>query len=97
MMALITVSMALAFAAPDADIKDETKIEPARVEQAVEMPKRLSSAELARLRTGGVPSNCEVFWLPDPVTGELRCEAVVCRDEDDLGIPEIFDCSEFGL
>lgn len=63
--------------------------------QTVDMSKRLSSAELASIRAGSVPSNCEVFWLPDPVTGELQCGAVVCPDSD--GFPEIFDCSEFGL
>ncbi|EAP90722.1 MAG: hypothetical protein CMH91_13730 [Oceanicaulis sp.] len=94
MLSLIMVSVALAFSAPDAEIKPEANASPAQTEHSES--KRLSSADLASLRAGrGVPDYCEVYYLPDPVTGELQCSAVVCRP---IGVPwSIHDCSEFGL
>jgi len=58
---------------------------------------RLSAAEISALVGGasGLPPNCEAFYFPDPVTGELVCNAVVCTAPG--GFKEIFDCSEFGL
>lgn len=95
MLTLLTVSLALAFSPTETDPTADAQSKPVQVEQTTDLSKRLSSAELASIRAGSVPSNCEVFWLPDPVTGELQCGAVVCEGSD--GFPEIFDCSEFGL
>jgi hypothetical protein len=96
MLSVFAVSLALALGALGSEGADKVENQPIQSEQSSSVSKRLSSDEIARIRTGsGVPSNCEVFWLPDPITGELSCGAVVCRDSS--GVPEIFDCSEFGL
>lgn len=95
MLSLIAISMALAFSAPDADIKDETKLEPAQAEQAVDTSKRLSSAELSRLIPGQLPDYCEAYSGLDPVTGDQQCEYVVCRPPG--GVWSLHECWEFGL
>lgn len=95
MLTLLTMSLALAFSPIESDHTADAQSKPVQVEQATALPKRLSSAELASIRAGSVPGNCEVFWLPDPVTGELQCDAVVCRSSG--GMPSIHECSEFGL
>ena len=59
---------------------------------------RMSSAEIGALITpeaANLPPNCEAFYFPDPVTGELICNAVVCTSAG--GSLSIHECSEFGL
>ena len=98
MLTLITVSMALAFSAPDAELKSGTEASaaPVQSEQTDSGAKRLSSAEIARLRAGrGVPDYCEVYWMSDPFSGEQVCSYVICRP---WGQPwSIHECFEFGL
>ena len=95
MLTLFTVSMALAFSAPDADIKDKTQLQPAQAEQTVDMSKRLSSAELTRLIPGQLPEYCEAYSGLEPVTGDMQCDYVICRPPG--GVWSIHDCWEFGL
>lgn len=96
MLSLITVSMALAFSAPDDTLQDEIQKQPVQSEQTVDMSKRLSSAELARLRSGGgVPDYCEVYWRTNPVTGVQQCDLVVCRPPGSVW--SLHECFEFGL
>lgn len=95
MLTLITISIALAAAAPDAEPKEESKLEPIRIEQAVDMSKRLSSADIARLLPGRLPDYCEAYAGLDPVTGDQQCEYVVCRPPG--GFWSLHECWEFGL
>lgn len=96
MLTLITVSMALAFSAPDAELKAETEVPPAQAQNSQSDSKRLSSDEIARVRVGdGVPDYCEIYWSTNPFTGEQQCDYVVCRP---WGQPwSIHECSEFRL
>lgn len=80
-----------ALAAPTAPAETDAPVAP-------EAPTvQLSSAEIdGYLGTkSNLPPNCEAFYFPDPVTGELVCNAVVCTSPG--GWKEIFECSEFGL
>ena len=95
MLSTIVISMALALGALALDADQKVENLATQSEQSGSDAKRLSSDEIARIRAGSVPSNCEVFWLTDPVTGEERCDAVVCRTSG--GFPSIHECSEFGL
>lgn len=95
MLSTIVISMALALGALALDADQKVENLATQSEQSGSDAKRLSSDEIARIRAGSVPSECEVFWVPDPITGEQQCGGVVCPDKD--GFPEFFDCSEFGL
>jgi len=95
MLTLITVSAALAFSAPEADPKIETPQPAPSTEQSVDLSKRLSSNEIARLIPGGLPDYCEAYSGLDPVTGDQQCQYVVCRPPG--GFWSLHECWEFGL
>jgi hypothetical protein len=89
--------MALAFSAPDAELKSGTEASaaPVQSEQTDSGAKRLSSAEIARLIPGQLPDYCEAYAGLDPVTGDQQCEYVICRPPG--GFWSLHECSEFGL
>ena len=96
MLSAITLSIALVLGAPASDGLDKAESRPDQSEPSGSEPKRLSSDEIARLRTGdGVPDYCEIYWTTNPFTGEQQCDYVICRP---WGQPwSIHECFEFRL
>ena len=95
MLSLITISMALAFSSPDAELKDAPKLEPVQAVQSEDTSKRLSSAEISRLIPGQLPEYCEAYAGLEPITGDQQCEYVICRPPG--GVWSLHECWEFGL
>ena len=58
---------------------------------------RLKSTQIAKLRGAAdqLPPYCEPEFYQDPFTGELICEAVICRPPN--GPASIESCDQFGL